>query len=312
MRPSEAWSRPISWGITEIDHGIVLIEVFQPVDLEPEAANLPLDFQGTPITYLSVNDFLNLAVELRTTPELLQYLNARRLLPGSDLRVIGDERPLFELYLLNDGSLEGCACRIDARKAATAQHDQLQRILRSKSESDRYSRLLEHVADQLATRNPAYADGVTPAVLASFEPLSARTTYLEIQGVLANLRLRERAELGKSFHGVIERLNMECEGFVYMAAHLDSRPEWVFVFCSCKKLDRAVLLERMGPLMSGAMAFFKKNRCMTVVDRDGLGYEVGFAHMKSLSTFEERQAGDRLFGHLQIVDRPLSLVPHPQ
>jgi hypothetical protein len=38
--------------------------VFQPVDLQPDADDLPLSCGGTPITYLSVNDFLNLAVEL--------------------------------------------------------------------------------------------------------------------------------------------------------------------------------------------------------------------------------------------------------
>ena len=39
--------------------------MFQPVDLNPDAADLPLSCDGVPITYLSVNDFLNLAVELR-------------------------------------------------------------------------------------------------------------------------------------------------------------------------------------------------------------------------------------------------------
>jgi hypothetical protein len=57
---------------------------------------------------------------------------------------------------------------------------------------------------------------------------------------------------------VIDRLATQDEGFVYMAAHLDSRPEWVVVFGSSKNLDRAVLLERMGLLMPGAMAFSER------------------------------------------------------
>jgi hypothetical protein len=191
-------------GLPKIDHGIVVVEVFQAVDLEPGAAVLPLDYQGTPVTYLSVNDFLNLAVELRTAPELLEYLNARRSLPASDLRVIGDEKSLFEFYLLNGGSLRGCASRTDARQAASSQQDELRRLRAAKSVSDRYSNLLEHVADQLATRNPDYAEGIPAAELAKFEPASARITYLEMQGVLANLRLPERAELGRAFRGVIE------------------------------------------------------------------------------------------------------------
>jgi hypothetical protein len=297
-------------GLPKIDHGIVLIEVFRPVDLEPEAAVLPLDFQDTPVSYLSVNDFLNLTVELRTTPELLEYLQARRSLSAADLRSIGDEKSLFEFYLLNGGSLRGCASRTEARQAVSSRQDELRRLLAAKSDSDRYSTLLEHVADQLATRNPHYAEGIPAAELAKFEPVSARVTYLEMQGVLANLRLPERAELGRAFHGVIDRMAEQDKGFVYMAAHLDSRPEWVVVFGSSKKQDRAVLLERMGVLMPGAMAFFGKSRCLTILDRDGLGYEVGYGYMKSPPTSEECRAGEQLFGHLRIVDRAVSLAAH--
>jgi hypothetical protein len=96
-------------GLPPIKHGIVLTEVFQPVNLQPDADDLPLTFGDTPITYLSMNDFLNLAVELRTIPELIAYLDARRGLPIPDLRRIGSERPLFEYYLLENGSLQGCA-----------------------------------------------------------------------------------------------------------------------------------------------------------------------------------------------------------
>lgn len=78
-------------GLPPVVHGVVLVEVFQPVNLEPEVARLPLQYQDTPISYLSVNDFLNIAMELRTVPELLTYLDARRSLPLPELRTIGDE-----------------------------------------------------------------------------------------------------------------------------------------------------------------------------------------------------------------------------
>jgi hypothetical protein len=298
-------------GLPKIDHGIVLIEVLQPVDLGPEASALPLDFGSTPISYLSVNDFLNLAVELRTVPELLEYLNARRLMTQPDLRLIGDEQSLFEFYLLNDGSLHGCASRIDVRLAVSAQQDKIRQRLMSMRDSDYYSGLLEHVADQLATRNPDYAEGLSAAQLAGFEPLAARSAYLEMQGVLANLRLRERAELGRSFHVVIDRLASEPKGFAYSAAHFDSRPEWVFLFGASKKLERAVLLERMELLMSGAMAFYGKRCCLMVADGDGLSYEVSLGRMGSPPTLEEYESGNHLFSHLPMVDTPLNLVPGP-
>jgi hypothetical protein len=297
-------------GLPNINHGIVLIEVHIPVDLQSEAADLPLEFQGTPITYLSVNDFLNLASELRTTPELLQYLTERHALSASGRRIIGDEKTLFEFYLLNDGSLPQSTSRADARKVVDAQRDRLRRILKAKLQSDKYSGLLEHVADQLATRNPDYAAGISPPILAKFDPPTDRTTYLEMQGVLANLRLRERAELGQSFHGVIEKLRGEPDGLVYMAAHLDSHQEWVFVFGSCKNMDRGVVLERTELLVRAAMAQYGKKRSLAVVDRDGLSYEVLFARMASCSTLAEREAGERLFGHLRMADKAISLVPN--
>jgi hypothetical protein len=129
---------------------------------------------------------------------------------------------------------------------------------------------------------------------------------------LANLRLRERAELGRAFDRATEKIGAQAKGLVYVAEHLDSRPEYVFVFGSCKNLNRAVLLERMEKLMFGAMAFFGKERCLLVMDRDKLSYEVGLARLESRPTVEEIEVGHRLFGHLRISDRPLNLVPHSQ
>ena len=117
-------------GLPPITHGIVLTEVFQAVDLQAAADDLPLGYRNTPITYLSVNDFLNLAVELRTVPELIAYLDARRGLPIPELRRIGSEQPLFEFYLLGDGSFQGCAGISDARVAVAAQEGRLRELPR--------------------------------------------------------------------------------------------------------------------------------------------------------------------------------------
>jgi hypothetical protein len=86
-------------------------------DLQPAAAELPLEYLGVPITYPSINDFLNLLVHLRTVSELLEYLNARRALLVAALHTVGDEKPLFELYLMNGGNLNGCTGLADAKRA---------------------------------------------------------------------------------------------------------------------------------------------------------------------------------------------------
>lgn len=93
-------------GLPPIAHGIVLVESFQPVVLTESDEELPLQYDGTPISYFSVNDFLNVAMQLRTLPEIIDYLDKRRGLPFDDLRIIGEEKSLFSFYLLNDGTSE--------------------------------------------------------------------------------------------------------------------------------------------------------------------------------------------------------------
>ena len=297
-------------GLPDINHGIVLVEVFERIDLNPQADDIPLQYQGTPITYLSLNDFLNLAIELRTAPEVLAYLDASRALPYTDLRVIGDDRALFEFYLLNGGDLAGCAGKADAAATVAARRDELDRALKSKREHDRYGGLLEHVADQLANRRHDYATGLSPEALARYDAPDNRANYLKMQAVLANLGLRERSELGSAFLGAIEKSDNSGEGLTYRALHFDSKPEWVFVFGSCAGIEPEELNKRTQILMIAAMAFFRKTHCLIIIDRERAGYEVGLTIRPSPpSSLEEMVAGDKLFGSLRMTDGEVSLVP---
>jgi hypothetical protein len=61
------------------------------------------------------------------------------------------------------------------------------------------------IADALATRHPGNAETLSEELLALFDAPEERKNYLELQGVIANLRLRERAELERSFEETIQR-----------------------------------------------------------------------------------------------------------
>ena len=74
--------------LPRIIHGVALVETWRPVDLKEVAADLPLEYLGVPITYMSINDFLNIVMQLRTVPEVLEYLNARRQAWGALLFAI--------------------------------------------------------------------------------------------------------------------------------------------------------------------------------------------------------------------------------
>jgi hypothetical protein len=298
-------------GLPSINHGIVLTETFKAVDLNPQAADLPLEYKGVAITYLSLNDFLHVAMELRTVPELLAYLDARRCLPYTDLRTIGDERALLELYYLQKGSLAGCVGKADAAVVAAASHADLNRALHAKWEHDQYSRLIEHVAAQLSTRRKDYAEGLSALDVAHYDDPNNRKGYLRLQATLADLRLRERAEIGQAFSEVMEKRRAAETAFMYKAAHLDTRPEWVYVLASSAGLDPQELENRKNRLLVGAVAFYRKTNCLLILDRNNGGsYEIGLvSSLTPPSSPIERALGDELFGRLKMTDKPLNLIP---
>jgi hypothetical protein len=297
-------------GLPPISHGLVLIETFSPVDLNAQAADLPLEYHSTAITYLSLNDFLNVAEELRTAPEILAYLDARRCLPYVDLRTVGDERALLEFYLLHEGSLAGCVGKADAVVFVAAKEAELGHALGAKWEHDRYGHLIEDLATQLSTRRKDYAEGLSTESKARYDDPNSRSRYLILLEILAGLRLREKAEVGQAFYETIEKRRAAGNSFLYKAAHMDSRSEWAYVVASSAGLDPQELENRKYRLMIGAAAFFKKVKCLLLVDRHGSSYEVGFMSRPTPPSSPIEQAlGEELFGHLKMTDKPLRLIP---
>jgi len=296
-------------GLPPVLHCIVIVEVFQEVDLSPDADSLPLEYQRTPVTYFGVNDFLNLVAELRTVPELLNYFHAKRALPVAEQRIIGAERDFFPFYLLNAASFAGCVGLSDARITVASRSEQLRRALRAKAESDFYSGLLEHVADQLATRDPGLESSLPEELLNRFDPPDQRIAYLNMQAVLADLGLRERAVLGEAFHNASIKLSENNQGLTFMAATLDSQPDWVYVLGATKSMDRAELVRLFEPLMRGALAHYNKRRCLLIFDRDGKAYEVAIPRAEFKPSPADYEVGERAFGRLRITDKRLELVP---
>jgi hypothetical protein len=297
-------------GLPIIRYGIVAVEVFHEVDLEPDAKNLPPECAGIPITYLSVNDFLNLAANLRTVPDLLEYLAARRSLPHADLRVIGDEKTLFHFYLLNGGSFAGCLGRADARVAVAGQRYRLRELLERKAEEDLHSIRIEYVADKFAAHHPDFTVALPHGTSKdAYGPVGLETTSLEIQEELADLRLRERSVLGRAFDGAIRQLSNKKEGFTYMAGRLDSKPEWVYVFGASKNVDPNELQSRIMMLVRGAMAYYEKRRSLLLLDRDGRSVIASLSRPGLTPTLADFEIGQRLFGHLRVTSEAIGLAP---
>lgn len=291
-------------GLPPIAHGVVIVETFRPVNLQAAAADLPLNYADIPIAYLSINDFLNLTVNLRSIPELFAYLDARRELPDAALRLVGNEQVLLEYYLLHR-QFTTCSGHEQAIQTLEGRWDELDALLERMAEHHYYSSLLEHVADALAIRSSTCVEGLSEELTAKFDPPETRQNYLRMQAILTDLSLRERAELGRQFQAVILNLEDCSQGYSQASAQLDSKPDWVFVFGSSKGRERSKLLSLLEPTMGAALAFYKKPHCMIVIDRDGAGYEVAVTRADAVlvSSSADVRNGEKIFGRLRSTSR---------
>ena len=287
-------------GLPTILHGVVVAETFRPVDLDSAASDLPLEYAGVPITYLSINDFLNLAMQLRTVPELYAYLTARRALPESVLRRFGREQVLLEYFLLHM-SFNGCLGHEDASEVLVRRSHDRNEVLNRMVDYREGSAYLEYVTNALATRSATCLEGISSRWASAFDPTEARSNYLRMQEILSDLTLRERATLGENFESVSRAQSGRTEGYVHSAVRLDSKPEWVFLFACSKSIPRERVFQLIESSMSAAMAFYGKRHCMVVVDRDGAGYEVAVTRpdLVLVPTAADVEHGKELFGHLR-------------
>ena len=288
--------------LPRIIHGVALVETWRPVDLNQIADELPLEYLGVPLTYMSINDFLNVVWQLRTLPEVLEYLNARRKLPIACQRMIGDELPFYELYIMNGGlasSFIACLGHADARRAADTHDDLLQEALDRSEKHKLYSTEIEHVARALSTRDPNYADGLPPEAVALFDKDGERKNYLILQEIMADMRLTERAMMGRQFHTVAESMRGKTEGFIFAAATAEGR-DLVFVFISSRGIDKTTRYVRAKRLAGGALAHYEKKNCLVIIDRDGEHYDLMLTNPEYEPEANDITAGEELFGHLRM------------
>lgn len=284
--------------LPHIFHGIALAETRYAVDLRPAASDLAREFMGVPLTYLALNDFLNLVVQLSTIPELLEYLAARRRLAPSVFYGIGDEKVLFETYLMMGGAFEDVKTHDDARRVISGNPVEVERALQRNAEYLYHSGLMEYVADTLSQRDPNYAKDLPAGVMAMFDPDGERRHYLLLKEILADLRLRERAELGKAFDEVSKGVAGQAQGMSFKAARLDHRDR-VFLFVASRNWKKSSLHAAVRTLVGGALAHYRKKDCLVIIDRDEEHFDLALSHPDYTVRSEDEEAGRVYFGTLR-------------
>jgi len=288
-----------------VRHVVVLTEVFGQIVQLP--SDFPISMNNIPVTYLSINDFLNLINELRAYPDILSYLESRRALSHRSLLITGDEMPLYKYYILNEKCFDGCCNYEDARIIAADRELDWQKYLISKPLTERCTSIIERVSNALATRLESYSEGLSPEIVAGFDPPDGRRQYLLMQEELCDLRLSERYALGMQFTRVIDAVKRSnnIEKMAYDAFYTDSKNDFVYVLVSSKGVDRPTLINRSSMLLSAALAAYRKRRGIVIADRDDEGFEVQMISGFSATPIEEKLAKD-FFANLRISDFTIS------
>jgi len=291
-----------------VRHGIAVLEAQTDVVKLPDG--LPDAAYGAPFTYFSLNDALNVVTELRAFPDLTAYLDARLKLPLAVRRIIGKERLLYQYYLLNDETFDGCQSLEYAASFVKARENEFKERLKAKMTLDQYTRMVEHVSDALATRAPDYAVGLDPATLAGFDSDTNRKNYLRLQEELCGLRLVARRNLGEAFDRVHRKVaeSRKLQDMVYCAILFDEKPDFLYVLAASCGIERQKLLSRTRFTLNGALAWYRVRQGMALVDRDGAGYEVCLTEFKH-PTDTDIKAGQELFGTLRMMTIAARTLP---
>lgn len=285
----------------EVRHLIVTTEIFtERVTL---ADTFELEVNGIPVSYLGVNDLCNLINELRTFPDVDDYLDARRILPEKVLRTVGEEKPLFEYYIVNKRALDGCYGHDDARIVAAAKDVEIEMYNYFKPLKNRFAGYVECVSDRLATRLDDYDKDLEPALAKLYDDPRNRSNYRLMQDELCDLRLTERQNVGMQLHRLREKIetSKDQECMTYGAVFLDSKPDFVYVLISSRGVNRVELIKRASLLLRGAVTQYDKQRGMVIADRDGKNFEIQLAAGLTPDPTNQRLA-EMYFSNLKVTD----------
>ncbi len=217
----------------QITHGIVLVETLEIVFLEDDCA---IETGTIPVSYFSVNDFLNILKELRTIKDIQRYLDSRKSLPKELLATLGSEKTIYKSYLLNKGVFPKSITFSQIVREVESNKKQIDKIIRLKSLNDQNAYVIENISDALSKRLEGYEKGLDKNISMEYDPPLNRKNYLLMQNELCDLTLDERRKIGNEFFGIMERVKDEKdkEPMIFKSIWLDSKPDFQYVLAASR------------------------------------------------------------------------------
>jgi hypothetical protein len=290
-----------------ITQAIVLVETLEVVRLADEFNH---EIEAIPISYFSVNDFLNIISELRTIYDIQRYLKARKSLPKEVLTTAGLEKTMYRYYILNNGIFPNIRDLSQVVAEVKNSKKQIDELIRLKSHMDRNSYIIENVSDALSKRPDGYGEGLDERSFAKYDSPSNRKNYILMQNELCDLVSAERRKIGEKFFDIMKKVeDDEDEGsMAYQAISLDSKPHFQYVLSASRGSERQELIKRSELLIRGALAEYNKERGMIITyNRDIDNFEVVL-----VDKFEKNESdvkiGNSFFRQLKMEDIPIETV----
>lgn len=291
----------------KITHAVVLVETLEIIQLED---SLPLNIKDIPVSYFSVNDFLNILTELRTIKDLQRYLLERRVLSKEILTTLGIEKSIYEYYILSKGEIPEIKSISELFGIVQDSKNRITELTRKKFERDKSSHIIENVSDALSKRLENYKSGLDTRTISMYDTPANRKNYLLMQDELCDLVLDERRNLGDMFLYIMDKVKNDSNkiSMAYQAVMLDSKTDFQYTLFAAKGIDRQELANRSQTLIRAALAEYKNKRGMAIT----YNYDIDNFDVVLVNKFEptnfDYQRGIELFKNLKIKSVPLAKV----
>jgi hypothetical protein len=301
LRERPLWCEHPRRGHVEFEAGYLkAVQALVIVETQPSVAiptDLPSVCDGVPISYLSLNDFLNLINELRAFPEIGRYLAQRAAFSETAQIPLGAERAVYARYLANEGGFGDCRSYDEVVQSLSELS--ISDLFLEKQASDLPAEIAEHFVDSLGERIAHSDEGLTPEQIRGFDAYEARSNYLRIQEEFCDLHLCDRRALGRQLSELRSMIdNSKSEDMAYASARFDSKPAMLYVVAAARGIPKRELLKRCHYLLAGGLAFYEKTDGIMVIDRDRQGFE--FTLILNFQPLAEHVAlGERFFVKLR-------------